>query len=59
METISWMKTQVGTGGESYHDFWLLTEHGLNAGTKFQSRPVINHPEHMPWDLPLNKDVDN
>ena len=31
----------------------------MNAGTNFEGRPVGNHQEHMPWDLLLNKDVEN
>ena len=31
----------------------------MNAGTNFEGRPVRNHPEHIPWDSSLNKDVDD
>ena len=34
-DTISWMKMQVGLGGELYYDRWLFLEQGLNAGTGF------------------------
>jgi hypothetical protein len=43
----------------SYYDRWLLPKLGLNEGTNFDGRPVGNHPEHMPWDCSLNKDVDD
>jgi hypothetical protein len=62
-ETIVWLKAQNGPtrGGQpcSYYDRWLLPELGLNADTAFEGRPVGNHPEHMPWDSSLNKDVDD
>jgi hypothetical protein len=57
--TLDWLKSKVGPNGVSYYDRWLLPKLGLNEGTNFDGRPVGNHPEHMPWDCSLNKDVDD
>jgi hypothetical protein len=57
-ETIEWMKHKIGPNGVSYYNRWLLPKLNLNTGD-YDGRPVGNHPEHMPWDSSLNKDVDD
>jgi hypothetical protein len=58
-ETIEWLKDQMGPDGITYYDRWFLPKFDLNKGTDFFGRPVGNHPEWMPWDDCLNKDVDD
>ena len=50
---------QVDPKGNPYWDRWLFPDQRLNAGTNLEGRPVRNHPEHIPWDSSLNKDVDD
>jgi len=54
---IEWMKTQV-FDGVTYCDVWIKPMEGLNAGTVYAGRPPGNVPELMPWDAPLNQDMD-
>jgi hypothetical protein len=51
--TVNWMKEK------GYYKYWILPETGLNANTKYSSRPVGDSPELMPWDCSLIKDLDD
>ena len=50
-ETMQWMREK------GYLKHWVLPEQGLNAGTRFEGRPVGNSPEMMPLDCSLNNDT--
>ena len=59
-ETVEWMKTQKVKEDSSvtYHDKWILPQHGLNkAFRRFDGKPIGNSPEMMPLDNCLNKDA--
>ena len=47
-ETIEWMKEK------NYFHRWLLPMNGLQDGTPYDERPVVNSPEFMPLDNSLN-----
>jgi hypothetical protein len=52
-ETIEWMRQK------GYLKRWILPEMELNAGTKFEGRPMGNSPEMMPLDCSCNNDLHN
>ena len=49
--TVQWMKQK------NYYKRWLIPQNGLNAGTRYENRPVGNRPEFMPLDNSLNADI--
>ena len=52
-ETIECMKEN------NYFHHWLLPMNGLQDGTPYAGRPVVNSPEFMPLDNSLNRDILN
>ena len=42
---------------EGYYSRWLLPQVGLNKGTPYDGRPIVNLPKIMPLDNTLNNDV--
>ena len=50
-DTIKWMKEN------NYFHHWLLPMNGLQDGTPYDGRPVVNSPEFMPLDNSLNRDI--
>ena len=50
-ETIKWMKEN------NYFHRWLLPMNGLQDGTPYAGRPVVNSPEFMHLYNSLNRDI--
>ena len=50
-EKIKWMKEK-----KCFHR-WLLPMNGLQDGTPYPGRPVVNSPEFMPLDNSLNRAI--
>ena len=51
MQTITW------TRKNNYLHRWLLPFNGLQYGTPYARRLVVNSPEFMPLDNSLNRDI--
>ena len=49
--TVAWMQAK------GYYSRWLTPQLGLNAGTRWEGKPVGNRPEFMPLDNSLNADI--
>lgn len=54
-DTVQWMKEK------GYYDRWITPLNGLHQDqsglSAYHNRPVGDHPENMPWDNSLNRDV--
>lgn len=55
-DVVEWLKKEKH-GNRSYWDILIHPEKGLNAGTRYESRPVGNSPELMPLDCCLFADL--
>ena len=52
-DTIVWMRR------EGYLKHWILPQHGLLDGTRYENKLPGDSPELMPMDSTLNKDIDD
>ena len=54
---ITAKETFKGMNENNYSHRWLLPMNGLQDGTPYDGRPVVNIPEFMPLDNSLNRDI--